>query len=585
MPSRPRVHHGTSTSPHQSSNAVNDVVNALQRKLTSNHIETVPAPKPSRRPSFSMDSIIHPKSSAKKHDEQKERESRTQKRLSLSLPTGGKSKDRASGPSPRVGPLKPGKFDMVIESPPLVFIGTIANSSGALLSGRLKLQIDDPTGEIQLNTFTMICRAMTTTKKPVSKECKDCSEKHDDLKTWTFLSGPKTYYKSIDNQMPFSFLFPGHLPATSHSQLGSITYALFVTATTSHGEKIDYVHPLTIARAIPQGPDKSSIRIFPPTNLTGRVTLPPVIHPIGTFPVSFTLSGVAENKITSQTRWRLRKMMWRIEEISKVVSAPCVRHQNKVTEGKAVQHQETKILGNDEMKSGWKSDFDTIGGEIMLEFEASVATKSGHKATCDVDSNSGLEVRHSLIVELIVAEEFSPTKNPSMITPTGAARVLRMQFNLVVTERMGMGISWDDEMPPMYEDVPDSPPGYGSADKNDGAWGGAIMEDYEGPELEYVELERMHSENPNDPPRYRDRGVDENNVNTVLPMRPRAAPRTASSEQGPSNVRRRVGGWTEDELATEPPQYALRRRESGGEQVQEEVDYGEGIAGNAPPTR
>ena len=71
------------------------------------------------------------------------------------------------------------------------------------------------------------------------------------------------------------------------------------------------------------------------------------------------------------------------------------------------------------------------------EFEASMATKSSHKVTCDVDSASGLEVKHNLVVELIVAEEFVPNKNTQLITPTGAARVLRMQFALIVTERAG----------------------------------------------------------------------------------------------------------------------------------------------------
>ena len=37
--------------------------------------------------------------------------------------------------------------------------------------------------------------------------------------------------------------------------------------------------------------------------------------------------------------------------------------------------------------------------------------------------------------------------------PTGAARVLRMQFRLSITERSGLGISWDDEVPPTYQDV------------------------------------------------------------------------------------------------------------------------------------
>ncbi len=57
-----------------------------------------------------------------------------------------------------------------------------------------------------------------------------------------------------------------------------------------------------------------------------------------------------------------------------------------------------------------------------------------------------------------------------------------MQFTLLITERSGLGISWDEEQPPMYDDVPASPPGYGRA----------VIEEYEGEPLPYEELDRMH---------------------------------------------------------------------------------------------
>jgi hypothetical protein len=519
-----------------------------------------------------MDSLLHKKD--KKRDDSKDRDSREAKRMSLSMRHSSKSKDRTAQLSPRVTPNQPGRFQMVIESPPLVLYGAVSNSTGALLSGRLKFLVDDPTGEVRLNNFTMVLKASIASKKPVGKDCKDCSEKVDDLKTWVFLSEPKTFYKDRDNQFPYSFLFPGHLPATTQAPLGSIQYSLYATAVTSHGEKIVYHHPLTIQRAVQPGPDKSSIRIFPPTNLTGRVQLPPIVHPIGTFPVTMSLSGVVEKKGDSQTRWRLRKLSWRVEEHSKVISSPCAKHAHKVSEGKSILHTETRILGNDEMKTGWKSDFDTIGGEINVEFEASLATNSKYKAVCDVESPAGIEVKHNLVVELIVAEEFCPNKSSQLVTPTGAARVLRMQFALVVTERAGMGISWDEEMPPVYEDVPESPPGYGSADKNDGAWGGAVMEDYHGPALEYEELESMGNHDSN---------TARPGSSSGLPMRPRPqlSSRRTDSGEGPS-VRRQYGLFTNDELGAEPPQYALRdREESTGSQNGPAADYEEGTASTA----
>jgi hypothetical protein len=50
----------------------------------------------------------------------------------------------------------------------------------------------------------------------------------------------------------------------------------------------------------------------------------------------------------------------------------------------------------------------------------------------------------------------------------GAARVLRMHFNVTMTERAGLGISWDEEQPPLYENVPASPPAYIRADVYEG---------------------------------------------------------------------------------------------------------------------
>ena len=583
MPTRTLLQYGTPASPLHSTHSVNEVISALTQKANNSHVDYYKSPSNTpRRPSFSMDSILHPGRDKGKRNDSKDRETGggKEKRLSLSMRGSSerKSKDDQSIRHP------PAKFEIIIESPPLIFYGGPATSTGALLSGRLKLRVQDPSGKVKLARLTMKLRCAITTKKPLQKDCEGCKERYDDIKEWCFLSEPKSFNKEDDYDFPFSHLLPGHLPATTAATLGSIAYQLYITAPTFTGTPIELTYPLKIQRAIPPGMDKASIRIFPPTNLTGRVVLPPVIHPIGTFPVHMTLSGVVEKKTDHTLRWRLRKTMWRIEEHTKMISKPCSRHEHKVAEGKAVQNNDTKKVGEDEMKSGWKTDFDTQGGEITLEFEAALSFRSSHKAVCDVDSPAGLVVKHTLVIELIVAEEFCPDKNKAIITPTGAARILRMTFNLVVTERAGMGISWDEETPPLYENVPDSPPGYGSADRDDGAFGGAIMEDYHGPALEYVDLERMPSASPDDPPIYREREVSPEALRAgPSSITPRTARRYADFDETPSDTvgeRYRRERWTEDELGLEPPQLFPRNRE--GSDVSEQVDVGEGSATPAP---
>ncbi|KAI5287522.1 hypothetical protein KEM52_001555 [Ascosphaera acerosa] len=397
----------------------------------------------------------------------------------------------------------PASLDIVIESPPCVLYGTSLHSTGALLSGRLRVKVPEPasssyTDESATTTPAAITASATTdappgtaltlatlklrlvytatTKKPVAKDCPDCCIRTEELGRWEFLTEP-IHLKPGSHDFPFSYLLPGHLPASTMGSLGTVEYSLRAGASTLAGEDLPpLLMPLRISRAVLPGNDKTSVRIFPPTNLAGKIILPSVVHPIGTFPVQMCLSGVVDTQEHTQTRWRLRKVIWRIEEHQKLVSTACPRHAHKLT-GDAVTtggpaYHETRIVGHGEEKTGWKTDFDTAGGEINFEFIASL--RPGCEPLCDIfplmksdgvtPLNPGaLEVRHNLVIELIVAEEFAtlaPGGGVKSSTPTGAARVLRMLFHLNVTERSGLGISWDEEMPPVYADVPPSPPTY-----------------------------------------------------------------------------------------------------------------------------
>ena len=390
----------------------------------------------------------------------------------------GHSSPKGKG-SPRIGPVKAASIDIVMESPPCVFYGG-TNSSGALFSGQLRLIVNDP--EVRLTSIHMDLKGTTATKKPVGKDCSDCINKTITIKTWNFITEPTTYPRGT-HQLPFSYLLPGHLPATTHSTLANIDYALLVDAVTTLADTITHHYPLQVQRALQPTPDKQSVRIFPPTNLTVNVIHTQIIHPIGSFLVQFRMNGVVTKEKDAQTRWRIRKLDWRIDEHVRNVSPACPKHAHKVGgEGKGQQHEDIRTIGSDSLKKGWKTDFDAVGGgQIELEFPASI--RSNSRPVCDVDSPTGLSVTHTLIIEIIVAEEHAMNKSLKTAVPTGAARVLRTQFKVAVTERGGLGVSWDEEIPPMYEDVPDSPPGYLTN-----------MTDYQGEELPVPpeeELEQM----------------------------------------------------------------------------------------------
>jgi len=366
--------------------------------------------------------------------------------------------------SPRVEPHKPAKMDCLIESPPILFYNGPQTSQGALFSCQLKVHVFEPS--IVVESLDVDFLATVTTKKPVVEKCPDCATQTTQLKKWELVKEPLKLTKG-EHSFPISYLLPGHLPATTHGSLAVLDYHLSAEAKTVTGETITFGRIIEVKRAIIPGSDKHSVRIFPPTNLTAHATLPPVIYPIGEFTIETRMSGITQIQKDAQIRWRLRKMNWRIEEHQKMVSPACPKHASKLGgTGKGVLHEDTRVIGSDEVKSGWKTDYgDGTDGDLEVEFQASI--NPALQPLCDVDSPNGLSVSHNLVVEMVVAEEWAPKRKPDQATPTGAARVLRTQFNLILTERAGLGISWDEEQPPIYEDVPASPPGYAQMNEYD----------------------------------------------------------------------------------------------------------------------
>lgn len=407
-------------------------------------------------------------------------------------------------------------LDFLIESPPLVFYGPSASSSGALLSGQLIFNIHEDVMAIE--NFNMKLVLEVTRKKPFHSHCPECTSSNSDLTTWNFLANPTTLRRG-EHTFPFSFLLPGHLPATMKGGLSTIEYVLRGAVIPKVGEPLKISQNLSVKRAIqPPETPRNSIRIFPPTNLTANCHLPAVIHPIGETTVSMRIDGVVKRHVDTktQTQWRLKRLTWRLDETQKAISPACAKHAAKlgnVEEGKkGIAHQDVRTIGQDEMKSGWKSDYSSPDGTIELEFPMSI--KSDAKPICDMKSEDGTEVSHMLIVEMIVAEEWAPIKRPTQVTPTGSARVLRMHFTTTVTERAGLGISWDEEQPPLYENVPASPPAYG------------IAEPYEGDVIpDYDDLQPLDSMSPMTP--------------DLLPTRgtPRGGP-VRDNGEGPSGISR-----------------------------------------------
>lgn len=212
-----------------------------------------------------------------------------------------------------------------------------------------------------------------------------------------------------------------------------------------------------------------SVRVFPPTNIKASVHYPQVIHPIGNNTLSLRLDGLSKHipKPDTVEYWRLKKLTWRLEETAKTIAPACAKHSPKEQQEPSEEAQpkkgllrtDTRIIGEKTIFSGWKSNYSSVS-DSTVEIELDYHLTKGAKFNCNAKSRDGTEVTHQLMVEMVVSQEYAQVGKPNLVTQTGVGRILRMHFATVLTDRAGLGISWDNEAPPVYQDVPPSPPSY-----------------------------------------------------------------------------------------------------------------------------
>ncbi|OIW22781.1 hypothetical protein CONLIGDRAFT_586634 [Coniochaeta ligniaria NRRL 30616] len=366
----------------------------------------------------------------------------------------------------------PATLDWKLESPPIVFYGDAENSSGALVSGQLYLDVRKEEG-IELESFDATLNIHVVQKRPYVAHCNDCTNQYTELKKWIFLERPLVLAKG-KHSFPFSILLEGHLPTSMDGTLVSIAYEFKAEAVpksdSSSHPVIRLEKTLDVKRSLPEHETPHhSVRVFPPTNIKASVHYPQAIHAIGNNTLSLRLDGLAKHNPKPNTveYWKLKKLTWRLEETAKTIAPACAKHTPKEPkEGTAEQpakkglpRTDSRVIGEKTVFSGWKSNYNSVT-DSAVELELDYFLSKHAKYNCNTKSRDGTEVTHQLMVEMVVSQEWAPLSKPTMVTQTGVGRILRMHFQTVLTERAGLGISWDNEAPPVYQDVPPSPPSY-----------------------------------------------------------------------------------------------------------------------------
>ncbi|SCU80209.1 LAME_0B02036g1_1 [Lachancea meyersii CBS 8951] len=291
-----------------------------------------------------------------------------------------------------------------VESPPCVLYGALTESTGALLSGLLKLRVRHPQDVISFSepvspvsshgrmkksssslnalsqTFSNLSMKNSSmslvdlpraTKNPslqyskvrvqsvclslVQKvrytkpfvadssaihSCKDCCSKVTELARWDVVV-KETDIPLGDHVYPFSHLIPGSVPATVAIGMESkteVNYELVAVASYKpipteqnkggRTRKVLLTLPVPVTRSILRGPDRNSLRIFPPTDLVATAVLPNIIYPKSTFPLELKIDGIS----SEDRRWRMRRLNWKIEEKARVRLQACDVHKSKLNQ-------------------------------------------------------------------------------------------------------------------------------------------------------------------------------------------------------------------------------------------------------------
>ena len=297
------------------------------------------------------------------------------------------------------------------------------------------------------------------------------------------------------HKFPFSTILDGKYPATTDTPAVSITYLLKAEAIVarppfSKGSSVTPFRvefPLPISRCLPESDaPHHSIRVFPPTEVRASAHYNQVLHATKKNTLAVSLEGLAKKLKDEDVIecWKLKKAMWRLEETVRTVAKACDRHtdprppQEGEEERNQVERTETRILGEQNLPPTWKAEYSATAGQVSLEFDFGLQESRQHhplhhhhlagvtpRYACDIASSSAapagteVHVTHSLLVELVVSRARASTSSPDVATETGTGRILRMRFRVYLSET-GTGIAWDDEAPPLYADVPPSPPRY-----------------------------------------------------------------------------------------------------------------------------
>ncbi|KAJ3547890.1 hypothetical protein NM208_g1274 [Fusarium decemcellulare] len=300
-----------------------------------------------------------------------------------------------------------------IESPRVILVENKGPGSYSALCGTLVIDVhSDQAQDVNLSASLFLRLA----RRPFS----DGDYSIINIGTWSPPSFPKTFAKGT-YRIPFSISIPGDAAGTADTPDVSIAYglaaALHVSRTGDNCERYcDSFHlkkrilvKRVVAAAKAQTYHHAPLSAI---NATFNAIFSGVIKPHVRNMMTIRLENLLSfDKSTDRYQfWQLNKFTWRLEETTRY---------DTVT---------TRILAMGSLCKGWKTNWWKGGGSTYLEFEYKLRQYSD-----DVEAFHGIEVRHALIIEMILSRVSASMEKPHLIAVSGTGWKVCVSLDVVLS--------------------------------------------------------------------------------------------------------------------------------------------------------
>lgn len=368
---------------------------------------------------------------------------------------------RSPPPQKRSGSCKDSviSLDWHLHSPPDLVRGSV-------VFGEMLLQVIDKS--IEIISFKGALNLHIKHSEPFKRRCSDCKHQDTKLETWEFLPEGTLLLRGT-YKLPFSALIQGNLPATSDTPNTCSSYNLQaeikVRSTSRPSTPLVTTiseRPLTVsALASVTDAPRYSTHAFRPIGVTAAADIDPVLQPSEANKASISLSGLRQTASAGgEALWRVRRAAWRLEETIKSTALACERHKRgDAEELNGIARTKTRLLSCKDYHDTWKTSED--GGTAHVEFDFGLNHKTAlsrpAKYHDDLTAVGGMEVSHSLVVELVMVKEHRVGDRDKKMLASGVVQVLRIPYKVVLSST---GIDWENEGLPRYQDACLGPPDY-----------------------------------------------------------------------------------------------------------------------------